>query len=167
MKPVYIIGVLVILGVLGYWMAFRSNDTEQAAVNIPLAFGKPSGGQVDMHVVVGVALANVTRARDSMSGKDKDWNGWIRDHCHLKDAAGKPVSFTRQSGSTVVKAHEVAQVVGTEEFFMVATLKVGQTYTFDYVGDLATGKTYRCEFTAPSKAEKVQTYRFDPLMARR
>ncbi len=167
MKAVYIIAILLILGGLGYWVAFKSGDTESAAVDIPLAFGKPSGGQVDMHVVIGVTLANITRARDSMSGKDKDWNGWIKDHCVLKDSAGKPVSFTRQSSSNVIKPHEAAQMVGTEEFFMVARLKVGQTYTFDYIGDLATGKTYRCQFTAPSAAQKVQLHRFEPVMTGR
>ncbi len=162
MKPVYIIGILLILAALGYWVAFKSGDTEGAALNIPLAFGKPTGGQVDMHVIIGVTLAAVSRGKDSMSGKGKDWNGWIKDHCRLTDSAGKPVTFRRQSTSTVIQAYEAAQM-GTEEFFMVATLKVGQTYTFDYIGDLSTGKTYRCQFTAPSAAEKVALYRFEPV----
>jgi hypothetical protein len=121
---------------------------------------------VDMHIVVGVALANVSAARDS-SVKPKNWDDWIRDHFSLTDSAGKKVTLRRQSNSKVIKAHEVAQMVGTEEFFIAANLKVGQTYTLDYIGDLTTHKTYRCEVTAPSAPEKVQAYRLEPLNAGR
>lgn len=167
MKPVYLIAVLVILGMLGYWLAFKSGDTEHAAMNIPIAFGTPTGGQTEMHVVVGVALANVSKARDSMAGKDKDWNGWMEDHFSLKDPSGKTVRFSRQGNSKVIQAHEVAQVVGTEEFFMVARVKCGQTYTLDYVEDLATRKTYRCTITVPPAKQKVQTFRFEPVSSPR
>ncbi len=166
MKAIAGIGLLALLGMLGYWYATTTSDTESAAINIPLAFGNVSGPQVDMHIVVGVALANVSAAKDP-SLKSKSWDDWIRDHFSLTDSAGKKVTLRRQSSSKVIKAHEVAQVVGTEEFFIVANLKVGQRYTLDYIGDVTTRKTYRCEVTAPSAPEKVQTYRLEPLDAGR
>ena len=165
MKVIAGIGLLALLGGLGYWYATTTSDTESAAINIPLAFGNVAGTQVDMHIVVGVALANISAAKDP-SLKPKSWDDWIRDHFAMTDSAGKKVTLRRQSNSKVIKAHEVAQMVGTEEFFIVANLKVGQTYKLDYI-DVAAHKTYRCEVTAPSAPEKVQTYRLEPLNARR
>jgi hypothetical protein len=163
MKAIGGVGVLLCLGLFAFWLSKTSNDTENAAVNIPFAFGKPSAGQLDMHIIVGVALANVSRSREPLTGKDKNWNEWVKEHLIVKDLAGKTVPLTRQTSSNVVKPHEVAQMVGTEEFFVVARLKTGQTYTLDYIGDLATGKTYRCQFTTPSQAEKSQQYRLEPV----
>ncbi|NLE61274.1 MAG: hypothetical protein GX616_23235 [Planctomycetes bacterium] len=166
MKAFAGIGLLIFLVVLGYWLARTSTDTESRAVDIPIAFGNVAGGQVEMHVVVGIALANVSAAKER-SLKPRDWNQWMRDHFLLTDPAGKKVDLSRQNNSKVIKPHEVAQLVGTEEFFMIAKLKSGQSYTFDYVADLATGKSYRCQVVAPATAEKARQFRFELLNAGR
>jgi len=166
MKVIAGVGLLLLVGLFAFWLSRTSTDTDNAAMNIPLAFGNVAGTQVDMHIVVGIALANVSASRDP-SLKPKSWDDWMRDHFSLTDSSGKKVTLRRQTNSKVIKPHEVAQTVGTEEFFIVANLKSGQTYTLDYIASGPSATTYRCQVTAPSAPEKIQTYRLEPLNAGR
>ena len=162
MKAIGGFGVLIFLVIMVYWLsvsAGRGADGKNLAVDLPIAFGNATGGQVEMDVVVGIALANVIRAKEG--GQTKTHEQWIQDHFVLKDSSGQTVKLAWQYNSALVKPVDVGPMVGTEECFLAGKLKPGGSYTFDYIE--APGRICRYQFTTPAKAQKVKMYRFEPV----
>ncbi|MHC4445191.1 MAG: hypothetical protein ACYTF1_07935 [Planctomycetota bacterium] len=143
-------GLLGFLVVMSIWMTVGAGG-EDPGINIAMSYGNPGGGEIDMHVVVGVLMANKDRMKDGM--QIKPWPEWIADHFDLEDASGKVFKLRRTNHSRLIKPH---QIMGTHEFFMATRLKIGVSYTFEYVPDTDVDKRYRYQFTAPSAAQKVQ-----------
>ncbi len=158
MKAIGGFGIVLALAIMAYWFSLSAGG-EDTGVDLPIAYGNVAGGQVDMDVLLGVVMAHRTRQKDPPNAQ-RTADEWVRDHFVLTDSRGQKVPFARQSSSKLIKAHEVQQLVGTEEFFLAAKLKVGESYTFDYMLD-PQGRPYRYRFTAPAKAEKVRTCRFE------
>jgi len=155
------LGLVGLLVVMVYWLGLASGG-EKAALAIPIAWGQPGNGQIEMHAVIGVALANQSRRSEKTpSSKALDWNKWIQSHCILKAASGEAVPLLKANHSPIIKPHEIQPMIGTEEFFLTAGLKAGTSYTFDYVIEEPQPTVYRCQFTAPHEPEKVRMYRFE------
>jgi hypothetical protein len=164
MKAIGGFGVIIFLAIMVYWISFSSGGGEKLVVDLPIAFGKPEGGQVSMDVVLGVVLANRARKQDPTTNY-KSEDGWIRAHFVVTSSKGQTVPLARQTSSRLVKPHEVAQMVGTEEYFVAGRLKAGESYTFDFF-EVPGASPYRCQFTAPDQAQKVKIYRFEPVGAK-
>ncbi|UCD28387.1 MAG: hypothetical protein JSV03_15085 [Planctomycetota bacterium] len=152
------LGLLIFLAVLVYWMSVYAGG-EDVGIPIAIACGHPSEGEIEMHVVVGVVMANQDRMKKD-DEKIKPWPEWIKDHFILTDSLGNRLELNRQNHSSLIKPHEI---VGTQEFFMVAKLKTGQSYSFDYIPDIDESQRYRHQFTAPVTAEKARQYTFNPV----
>ena len=163
MKFVAGFGVLLFLAAIGYYFAVASGGGPPT-IEVPLVFGAPKDGTMEMHGIVGVVLANKSRKNEPLDkNKPAGWNDWVRTHCILKSASGEQVPVARTNGSTLVKMHEVQAMVGTEEFFLATKVKPGQAYTFDYIIEVPEPVTFRCQFTAPQAAAKVQRFQFSPV----
>ncbi len=161
MKTLLVVTIVLFGGMVVYWLTMTS-PKEKPGIDIPVAFGKPGAGQIEMHAVIGVVLANKSRRNEGLvPGKPVDWNGWVQAHCLLRDAAGQPVAVRKQGNSGIVKPLDVQKTVGTEEFFVAASVNPGAAYTFDYVIDQPQPTTYRWRFTAPTEARPLATFRFE------
>lgn len=161
MKVAAGLGVLLFLAAIGYWLAITSSGGGETAIDIPLVFGSPTDGTIEMNAIIGISLANKSRKKEPMeNGKPLGWNDWVKTHCILKASTGEQVTVSRTNGSKLLRMHEIQQMVGTEEFFLDAKLKPGQAYTFDYIIETPETMIFRCPFTAPHAAEKVRPYHF-------
>jgi len=163
MKFVAGFGVLLFLAGVGYYFAVVSGGGPPT-IEVPMAFGEPKDGSMEMHGIIGVVLANKSRKNEPLA-KDKPvgWNDWVKTHCILKSASGEQVPVTRTNGSNLIRSHETQAMVGTEEFFLTAKVKPGQAYTFDYIIEVPEPVTFRCQFTTPQAAEKVKRFQFAPV----
>lgn len=148
----------VVVGVLAYmiWHGLISAAGSDPYIAIQMGYGNASDGEIEMHTNVSVLLVAMDRDdRDLKKVKTPD--EWIAAHFKLTDSAGKAVRLDRQNNSKVIKPH---QVIGTQEYFVVARLKSGQQYTFDFKPRLKEPDVFRHTFTAPAKADKPMTYNF-------
>jgi hypothetical protein len=160
MKAVLGLTVLVCVGLMVYWFTAVPKGGGPSLA-IPIAWGNAKGDQVEMHAIVGVALAHRSRRGEKGSAlKTPNWDEWVGTHCLLADAAGQRVKLERHNDSAIVGPQEIQETVSTEEFFLTARLKAGTSYTFDYTIEDPDPETYRCQFTAPAQAEKAQVHSF-------
>jgi hypothetical protein len=150
MKAIGGFGLLIFLVVTVYWLS-ASSGGQDATVPIQIAFGNPRSAGIDMHVVIGVVMANRDRIRKD--GSTPTWDEWVADHFELKDAANNVLKLERKNNSSLIQQLEV---IGTQEFFLVTTLRAGQSYVFDYIPDVTKPGRYRCPFTAPTSGAKVR-----------
>ena len=158
MKAIGGLGLLLFLVVTVYWLSASSGGGQDAAVPIQIAFGNLGPKGVEMHVVIGVVMANRDRIRKD--GGTPTWDEWVADHFELKDAAKNLVKIERSNHSNLIQQREV---VGTQEFFLVTTLKSGQPYVFDYIPEVAKPGRVRHVFTAPASAAKVRMLDFQKV----
>lgn len=157
MKAFAGLGVILFLVITLYWMSAHAG-TDEPDLGIQMAFGNAADNEIDLHVVVGVLLANKDRAKEKLLNiKPKSWDDWIVEHFFLTDSAGKRTELTRKTNSSLIRPH---QVIGTEQFFMVARVKSGEDYTFDFVPTGEESITHRYLFTAPAVDEKVRLCMF-------
>ena len=150
--------MILFLAITIYWMSVHTGSNEPD-VGIQMAFGNPADNEIELHVVVGVLLANQDRAR-AKDLKLKSWDEWMVEHFFLTDGAGETVELRRTKNSSLIKPH---QVIGTEEFFMVARVRSGEEYTFDFVPTGEESIPRRCAFTAPAADEQIRLYMFKPV----
>ncbi len=159
MKAIGGIGLLIFVGLSLYWFALAAGDDKDAPIQIQVAFGAPGPNGVEMHAVVGVVMAN--RDRATKDGRLINWNEWVAGHFELKDADGNPVKIERRNNSSAIQQREV---IGTQEFFLVATLTEGRSYAFDYIPTMANPAVrYRYTFSAPADAQKVRMADFQKV----
>lgn len=152
MKAIGGFGLLIFLAVTVYWMSASAGGGQGEAVPFQVAFGKPGAGGIEMHVVIGVVTAN--RDRQSKDGELLSWDEWVTGHFELKDSGGNVLPLERRNNSNAITQN---QVIGTQEFFLVATLAPGQAYALEYAPEMKSPAVrYRHSFTAPASAEKVR-----------
>jgi len=158
MKAIGGLGLLLFLVVTVYWLSASSGGGQDAAIPLQIAFGNLGPKGVEMHVVIGVVMANLDRIRKD--GSTPTWEEWVADHFELKDAANNVLKLERRNNSSLIQQREV---VGTQEFFLVTTLKSGQPYVFDYIPEAAKPGRVRYPFSAPTSAAKVRMVDFQKV----
>ncbi len=165
MRAFSLLGLLLTLGIMLYLFVGGPGGGGQAAVELPLAFSAPSAGVSEMHVIVGVRQANPVRARDAQAAGEKvrSWTDWVRLHFALLGPDGNKVPLERRNNSRIIKALDVANMVGTEEFFLVARVRPGQTYTLQFVEHIPGGRPCAVQVTVPSQAQAVRRYLLQPV----
>jgi len=165
MRAFSLLGLLLTVGIMLYLFTGGPGSGGQAALELPLAFSAPSAGASEMHVIVGVRLANPVRAKDADrdGGKVKSWDDWVRLHFALVGPDGKPVPLERRNHSKIIKPLEVANMVGTEEFFLVAKVRPGQTYTLQFTERPPNGRPCAAQVTVPPQAQAVRRYLLQPV----
>jgi len=154
-----LIAVLVMMAMVGVgWWAVNS-FTSQDSFQIALAFGIPQGNEIELHVVASMGMtAREPPRRDLSTGKVL-WQEWVDRHFDLRDASQASIPFAFRQSTDVIP---INQLVGTPEGYLLAKVKKGVQYTFDYyprVGDL---KCYRHTFTAPAGDVPVARILFEP-----
>lgn len=160
MKAVFGLAVVVCVGLLAYWFA-GAPKSKGPSLAIPLAWGNVAGNEIEMHAIIGVGLAHTSRKGEKGTIKPVSWDEWIAKHCVLKSATGEVVKLQRRMNSLMIPYRDVQNTVGTEEFFIVAKMKTGTAYTFDYTIERPDPETYRCQFAAPTQAEKTAIHSFE------
>ncbi len=151
------LGLLGFLAAFGIYMMMASSGGGGGSnVSIPLAFGNPAGGEIDMDIVVGVLMANTDRMHQVEDGRFT-WEKWISAHFKLEGSAGM-MPLKRINNSAVIQEKELR---GTQEFFMTTKLQIGQSYMLDYIPVAGQLKRYRYSFTAPGATAKVKNVTFE------
>jgi hypothetical protein len=161
MKAVFVLSLVIFAGLLVYYFVGMPKDSGPTLA-IPIAFGAPTGGEIEMNAIIGVVLAHKSRKDERLSPtQPKSWDQWIDTHCIIKSASGQQVKLRRTVNSTIIPFPDVQATVGTEEFFLSARLKAGTAYTFDYIIDCPDPVVFRCGLPAPVAAERVRMYTFE------
>ena len=148
-------GLGLLFGLGGIMLWFLAISSGKEGMYLPIAFGNVAGNQVELNTIVGVTLAATSRAHDKEQ-KYKSWDDWIDDHFVLTDATGKTFMLDRRGNSKIISRTDTTRTVCTEEFYLSATLTVGQPYVLEFIGDDESRTHYRHEFTAPAQVEKVK-----------
>lgn len=153
------LGLLGFLAAFGIYMMMASTaGSGGAGISIPVAFGNPANGEIDMDIVVGVVMAASDRNPQPADGKFT-WEKWIASHFKLEGPSG-PMPLKRVNNSAVIREKDFR---GTQEFFMTTKLKIGQSYHLDHIPKAGELKRYRYTFTAPALPEKVHNVTFELL----
>ncbi|HEY3244187.1 MAG TPA: hypothetical protein VGM03_12645 [Phycisphaerae bacterium] len=150
-----LITVLIIVGAVGggfYLLLAKVNQDPGYA--IPVAFGAPAGGEVEMNVAVSMLMPR--REEPKLGRAGLLWDEWVGDHFDLRDAAGTKLPLKRSDFSQLMTERQAG---GTPEFFLITKLRPGQSYTFDYIPVMPAPR-YRYAFTAPSAAKKAEWLTF-------
>ena len=150
------LGLLGFLAAFGIYMTLASGVGGGGGVSIPLAFGNPAGGEIDMDIVVGVLMAR-SDPMHQVEGGRFTWEKWISVHFKLEGSVGM-MPLKRINNSAVIQEREVR---GTQEFFMTTRLQIGQSYMLDYIPVAGQLKRYRYSFTAPGATAKVKNVTFE------
>lgn len=161
MKALFGITLALFAGLLLYWFMAVPRDGGPA-LTLPIAWGNPAAGQVEMNAVIGVVLAQKSRQGEKGGlTKPMNWDEWIDKHCVIRGPSGETTKVRRQANSLLIPHRDVQEMVGTEEFFLAARLKPGTSYTFDYIIENPNPETYRCQLVAPAQPEKTRVYRLE------
>lgn len=152
----FVIGLLIFSAV--YYVTFKTS--EDPGQNFGLAFGNADGDAIEMHTVIfGLTIRRDPPRVDLKTGTTY-WDEWVQNHFQLTDAAGNPVPLKREMGSSVIQGKDIK--AGTPEFFLVAVLKKGAKYDFDFVPYRGSPDVYRYSFTCPSQDETIRRPLFKP-----
>ena len=151
-------GFIVLLGGLLYWFLVFPPGQDHGT-QIQMAFGNVSGDTVELHAVVNVVMAH-KGAGKQVSSKPMSWPEWIESHFVLQDQAGTRRELKRRNNTRLIRQDEI---IGTQEFFLVAKLKVGTDYTLEYLPVLGEPARYHYSFTAPAAPQRVRSLIFEPV----
>jgi hypothetical protein len=156
MKGLAGMGLLGFLALTAWWMTASVGDSNKYMA-IQLAYGNLGKKGIEMHTNVGITMVAVDPLKVEKD-KKKNMDDWVQEHFTLTDSSGQSLPFERRNNSNVIKAH---QALGTQEFFIVACVKPGTQYQFDYKPVAKGTQTYRYKFIAPAQPEKPATINFD------
>lgn len=159
MKQLVIISavILIVCGIAYAWMQHEWSKDQGHLIGI--AAGNPQGDELELHIVVSMAIVHADVLPTGGRGGAILWNQWITDHFELRDSAGKDVTFVRDGHSTLISDQQAFN----PEFFLRARVRGGQTYTFDYIPVKSEGRHYRRVFTIPAEGLPFQRAQFDPV----
>lgn len=156
--------VLFILGLVAfgaiYWLTMKAS--EDPGYSFALAFGLPDDqGNIEMHVIIYGRTVRIDPPRlDPKTGVEL-WSEWVTKHFDLRDDKGANVAFMRHGGSAVITGKDVG--AGTPDFYLIAKVKKGANYVFDYLPTPVDGERFRYNFTAPTDPQPVKRPLFPPV----
>lgn len=150
-----LIGAAVILAVgFGTYAWLRHEWTKDRGHQVGWAIGKMNKDRGELHVIVTREMTIIEGPRGMLGGAPQ-WQDWVKDHFELKDAAGQRVQMNRAGTSTVINEREAFN----PEFYVNAGVRIGTTYTIDYIPVVGQPKRYRHTFTvAPEGKEFERIY---------
>jgi hypothetical protein len=130
---------------------------------IGLAFGNVQGNAVDVHMVVTILMAD-TDPLDTVTLADgtevyQNTMEYIHEHFRLEGADGKTLEWTRLGHSNLITPHGAM----VPEYFLAATLDVGEAYAIEYQPHRDEPKFYRLRFTAPAEAKAYELTPFEEV----
>jgi len=159
MKQLVILSVVILVacGIAYVWMQHEWSKDQGHLVG--MAVGNPQDGELELHVVVSMAMVRADVVPTAGRAGAQQWGQWIREHFELRDSAGKDVTFAREGHSNLISD----QKAFNPEFFLRARLRARETYTFDYIPVKSEGRHYRHTFTVPAEGLSFHRAQFDPV----
>jgi len=155
MKGLVILGVIGFLGIMCTWW-LMSEMNKDPGVPVLLAIGNPHDGKIDVHVCVQLGLTTVEPPRVDLQGV-KHWDEWVEKHFILHSDGGDNVTLRFTAGSSLIPDHKAG---GVPEGYLIGTLKQSESYTFDHIPSLQSGKKYRYKFKAVEGEKKMSRETF-------
>ncbi|MBN2561408.1 MAG: hypothetical protein JXQ75_10810 [Phycisphaerae bacterium] len=152
---------LAVIGVIGVgltlWLTVWS--ASDPGIGIAHAFGEPTDGAIQLHVVVDMGMPIREPPRSNLKGT-VFWDEWVEEHFVLRDDSGEKLEFQRRSSSTLIPDHKAG---GTPEFYLMTKVRPGVSYTFDYIPRKAEPLRYRRTFVAPAEGQQMRRQTFEPV----
>jgi hypothetical protein len=152
--------VIVMLALIGVIWVAANKFTEFKSFQISIAYGFPKEGEIEMHTVISMGMTALETPTFNPKTGQLDWDAWIANHLDLRDAGGKQVHIDYMKGSDVVNTKKLP---GVPEGFLLARVKQGGTYTYDYKPHMADPFKLRYEFTAPTADKPVEWCKFEKV----
>ena len=143
------VGLIVILLLVagGWWAANKISG--QHNYWIATAFGVPHKGDIEMNAIVSRPMADLEPPRVDPETFKVLWQEWTDRDFELRDASGMPVKITfRESTDRCIIP--TGKIVGAPVGYILARLKQGTNYTFDYIPKFQEPEQYQHAFTAPT-----------------
>ncbi|MGD8450533.1 MAG: hypothetical protein PVJ57_01835 [Phycisphaerae bacterium] len=163
MKPRAIIGLVIVAACgLGAWYVYSQTKSDPGFA-IGLAMGNPESGDIELHVVVAMAmtmqdkLTSVTLADGTVSRQT--WPEWIAEHFVLRDDSGQKIELRKEGWSNLIKERQALN----PEFYLVGKLKSDVRYTFDYIPSRDSSVRHRYAFVAPAEAQPFERVYFETI----
>ena len=156
MKKLAVVMVMLVLIGVGWFAA--NKFTEFKDFQMSIAYGFPKEAEIEMHTVISMGMTALEAPTFNPKVGGLDWDGWIANHLDLRDASGKQVHIDFLKGSDVLNTKKVP---GVPVGFLLARVKQGAKYTYDYKPHMADPLKLRYEFTAPTADEPVEWCKFE------
>lgn len=151
-----VFGVLVVVG----FIYFSNSMQEGQGVTFAYAVGNPNGDEQEIHVVIQpLTITRNPPKVDPVSGNTL-WDDWLKDHFELLANDGARVDFIRRSNSSLISDQKAR---GAPEFYLVGTVKTGETYMFDHITGDDMSERYRDKFTVPSDGLPFKRTNFESV----
>ncbi len=158
MKAFLWVVLISFLGLCGYYYfkAFIIPDETQM---LSIAFGNTTDDEVELHVEVTLVMAQLDVFPYMSMNGGTDWKAWANDHYIVKDDGGNQVEFTKRMKSNVISERD-SRVVA--DGYLIAKLKPGAEYTFEYIPIISEPEKFLYEFSAPTEDASRVFVTFQP-----
>ncbi|MCZ6697626.1 MAG: hypothetical protein O7D94_01690 [Planctomycetota bacterium] len=161
MKGFIALAVFGVLVVVGFIYVSKSMQDEQGTT-IAYEVGNPNGDTQEIHVLV----APLTTMRDKLKydqvhDRVQTWDEWIRDHYVLLASNGDRVELIRRSSSSLISSQKAR---AAPEFFLVGTVKTGESYMFDFKPIVSEPERFRDKFTVSQDGVPFKRKNFKPVV---
>ena len=158
MKVRSVVGLAVLVGlfVVGWYVYHRVNENPGEAVG--LAIGHPHEGEIELHLVISMAMVRAEGPRTAKNSGAELWEEWIADHFDLRDSSGTKLSMQKAGWSDLIGQGQAMN----PEFFLTGKLKIGGSYTLKYIPRTTGRAKFQYSFTAPGSAQTFQRVFFKP-----
>ncbi len=129
--------------------------SEDQGYSTAVGFGEPYEGKTHLNLAVGMLTPRKDPPKSDARGNPR-WQEWVKDHYKLYDNNRQEVEVNQIGGSSIIPDHKA----GNPEFFVAATVNVGETYTMEYIPVRKQKTRYVWKFTVPS-AKKTERPNFE------
>lgn len=142
-QMVAVVVVVAVLAVVGYTLLMREAERDDGFL-VGFAVGSMNGPTGELHVIISREMTNIGPPRRSPNGTVL-WQEWAGDHFDLRGADGQSIRLVRAGTSSIIRDYQSFN----PEFFLTAVVRVGDTYTLDYIPETGQPRRYRYTFTVP------------------
>ena len=160
MKGLIAAAILGVLAVGGFFLLSESMEAGQGTT-IAYAVGNPNGDTQEIHVVVApLTTMQDPPGYDEIHDRAQTWGEWIVEHYVLLASNGDRVELIRRSSSSLISDQKAR---GAPEFYMVGTVKTGESYMFDFIPIVGEPERFRDKFTVSQDGVPFKRKNFEPV----
>ncbi|HQL55087.1 MAG: hypothetical protein KA383_17630 [Phycisphaerae bacterium] len=162
MKQMFVGGAVLVLlvgGLVAYGVRhLRAQFSGAEGFPVGFALGNAGSNSIELHVAVTHDMVKADPPTITPNGVLL-WNEWVPQHFELRDAAGQSVRLNRAGTSVVINERKAFN----PEFYLVARLTPGTTYSLDYIPYVGENKRHRHTFTATAAEQPFQRLIFETI----
>ncbi len=155
---------IAIVGVLAVGGFIYLNESMQAGQGTTIAYavGNPNGDTQEIHVLVApLTTMRDKRKHNEVHDRVQTWDEWIRDHYVLLASNGDRVELIRRSSSSLISSQKAR---AAPEFYLVGTVKTGESYMFDFKPIVSESELFRDKFTVSQDGVPFKRKNFKPVV---